>query len=81
VSLLRRALAEPPEGEHRAATLLELGRAERLAGDARAIEHLRQAAEQGTDPLFRAEAARELATGLAVAARLEEAVELLERAI
>jgi DNA-binding CsgD family transcriptional regulator len=80
-SLLRRALAEPPSSKDWAPTLLELGRAERLAGDPAAVEHLRQAAEQSTDPVFRAEAARELATGLAVAARLEEAVELLEHAI
>ena len=80
-SLLRRAVAEPPPAIERAATLLELGRAERVAGDPHADKRLREALELVADPRVRAEAARELATALAVAARLDEAVELLERVI
>ncbi|MGH3030344.1 MAG: ATP-binding protein [Gaiellaceae bacterium] len=81
VTLLRRALAEPPPVNERAATLLELGRAERLAGDPHAAERLRGALESTSDTSLRAEAARELATALAMTTRLEEAVQLLERII
>jgi DNA-binding CsgD family transcriptional regulator len=80
-SLLRRAVAEPPPAIERAATLLELGRAERVAGEPHAGGRLREALELVADAPVRAEVARELATALAVAARLDEAVELLERVI
>jgi DNA-binding CsgD family transcriptional regulator len=48
-SYLRRALAEPPQSDARPALLAELGSAESLVGDARAIEHLREALERATD--------------------------------
>jgi DNA-binding CsgD family transcriptional regulator len=81
VALLRRALAEPPAPPEWAATLLELGRAERLAGEPDAVARLRQAQHHASDPALHAEAARELATALAMGARLDDAVELLEAAI
>jgi DNA-binding CsgD family transcriptional regulator len=80
-ALMRRALAEPPAQDERAATLLELGRAERLAGETDAVEHLRQALAQASNAAFQADAARELATALATRARPDDAVELLEGAI
>jgi len=80
-ALMRRAVAEPPAQIEWAATLLDLGRAERLAGAPDAVEHLRQALERATDRRLRVEAARELSAALAIAARLEEAVELLEGVI
>jgi DNA-binding CsgD family transcriptional regulator len=46
---LRRALAEPPRPDARPALLAELGSAESLLGDARAVEHLREALERATD--------------------------------
>jgi DNA-binding CsgD family transcriptional regulator/predicted negative regulator of RcsB-dependent stress response len=48
-SYLRRALAEPPRPDARPALLAELGSAESLVGDARAIEHLREALEREAD--------------------------------
>jgi predicted ATPase len=42
-SYLRRALSEPPDPGERPALLAELGSAESLVGDARAIGHLREA--------------------------------------
>lgn len=48
-SYLRRALAEPPAADTRAALLAELGSAESLVGDARAIQHLREALEREAD--------------------------------
>jgi len=81
VTLMRRAVAEPPPQNQRAATLFELGRAERLAGESDAVDHLRQALEQAPDPGFYADAARELATALVTRARLDDAVALLEGAI
>ncbi len=56
-------------------------RAERLAGESDAVDHLRRALEQAPNAPFYADAARELATALATRARLHEAVELLESAI
>lgn len=49
ISYLRRALAEPPRADARAALLAELGAAESLVGDARAIEHLREALARESD--------------------------------
>jgi DNA-binding CsgD family transcriptional regulator len=56
VAYLRRALAEPPPAEERAALLLELGAAEvRVSGDD-AAEHLRAAYELIDEPVRKAEA-------------------------
>ncbi len=79
--LLRRALAEPPEPGQRAATLLELGRAERLAGEPAAVDRLREARDSAREPAVHTSAARELATALATETRLDEAVEVLGDAI
>lgn len=79
VTLMRRALAEPPPAGQRAAALLELGRAERLAGSTEAIDHLREAATAG--PALRVDASRELATALAMGARVEDASQVLEQTI
>ena len=46
---LRRALAEPPGAGERPGLLAELGSAEALVGDARAIGHLREALEGSPD--------------------------------
>lgn len=81
VTLLRRAVAEPPPAELWADVLLELGRAERLAGDGEAVAHLRQVQEATADPALRIAAARELATALAGGARVDEASAVLEQAI
>ena len=48
-SYLRRALAEPPQPAARPALLAQLGSAESLVGDGRAVEHLREALERATD--------------------------------
>jgi DNA-binding CsgD family transcriptional regulator len=81
VTLLRRALAEPPPSDLRPTVLLELGRAERLSGVSEAFGHLHQAREANADMAVRIAAARELATGLANGARVEEASAVLEQAI
>ena len=78
VTLMRRALAEPPTGAERAGVLLELGRAERLAGRSEAVDRLREAA---ASPALRVQATVELATALAMGARVEEASHVLERSI
>jgi DNA-binding CsgD family transcriptional regulator len=81
VTLLRRAVSEPPAAELWAEVLLELGRAERLAGAGEAVVHLRQVQEATTDAALRIAAARELATALAAGARVDEASAVLEQAI
>ena len=60
MSLLERALAEPPAPEKRAALLLILGRTETALGRVAALEHLNQAYELSVDPIERARCAREL---------------------
>ena len=45
-ALLGRALAEPPPAAERVALLLELGRAELLAGQEAALTHLAKASER-----------------------------------
>jgi DNA-binding CsgD family transcriptional regulator len=51
--LLRRALAEPPAATERAAVLGELGKAEVLAGDPAAADHLTEALGLTQDPASR----------------------------
>jgi DNA-binding CsgD family transcriptional regulator len=81
VSDLRRALAEPAVGEERRAVLLELGIAEEHAGDAAAVEHLREAYEVTTEQPARAEAA--LALGITLSSRwqVDEALAVLARGV
>jgi DNA-binding CsgD family transcriptional regulator len=74
---LRRALAEPPPNEQRGEVLAQLGRAESMAGDARAIEHLQAAYEHAGDPSQRAELAYILADACCYAgerARMSEVI-------
>jgi DNA-binding CsgD family transcriptional regulator len=75
--LLRRALAEPPAAADRTAVLLATGIAEAQAGDARAVHHLRSAAESASDPATRAQAALTLAPILGLAGHLGEGVDVL----
>jgi DNA-binding CsgD family transcriptional regulator len=70
---LRRALAEPPQADARPALLAELGSAESLVGDARAIEHLREALERATDAGSRRLAAVALARFLVLSGELGRA--------
>lgn len=74
VRLLRRALAEPPAPDERAAVLEDLGTAELRAGDHAAIEHLRAAADAAPQDIGRAGL---LARALAAPGRGAEAVALL----
>ncbi len=78
---LRRALAEPNPRHVRAALLAELGRAESLTYDARAIEHLSEALRLSKDPRERAAAAAQLASSLVEHDRAEDAGPILRRAI
>ena len=81
VTHLRRAQAEPPAPELRAAVLLELGRAEARAGDAEAIDHLEQAMAAAPDGRTAARAALDLAPVLKFAGDSVRAVEAVERAL
>ena len=81
VSLLRRALREPPTGSERGRLLFELGDAERMAGDPDAVQHLREALELAPDPDGREVAARCLAQVLTFGGHVDEAVEIVERVI
>jgi DNA-binding CsgD family transcriptional regulator len=78
---LRRALAEPIPDEVRAALLAELGRAETLTYDARAIEHLSEALRLSEDRHERAAAAAGLASSLVEHDRAEDAEPILRHAI
>lgn len=80
LALLRRAYEEPPASDERADTLLELGRAARLAGDADAVPYLRDALNDSTSPPARVVAARELAAALTTAGDVEAAATVLRRA-
>jgi DNA-binding CsgD family transcriptional regulator len=79
---LRRALAEPPAPDERAAVLLELGSAELRLGAPDAVEHLAAAAEllRG-DPIELARAARQHALALTISGRADQALAALESAI
>lgn len=61
VTLLRRALTEPPDTEARPHVLLELGIAEHELGDGEAAHHLREAGDAASDPVTRARAVVALA--------------------
>lgn len=81
VTLLARALAEPPADELRAELLLALGDARRLLGDPAAIAILRDARRLARDRRQRAEAARSLALALFAQLRVAEGVALLDEAV
>ncbi len=78
---LLRAVAEHPAEPQRAALLHELGLAAFLAGDSSARQHLAAAHGAAAGPSARGAIALDLAQYLIVAGRLDEASELLERAI
>ena len=81
VEVLRRAIAEPPEAEDRSPVLRELGTAERLAGDAAAIGHLRSASTLAGSAAARAEIAREVALAQSDLSRYTEAAHTLSAAL
>lgn len=75
---LRRALAEPPNPEERVRLLAELGSAESLVGDARAIGHLREALERSPDSEPRRAAALSLARFLVLSGETGRAASIFE---
>lgn len=81
VAWLRRALAEPPPSQQRAAVLLQLGMVEAELSDAGALDHLRVAHELTTDPAERARAALVLAGALLFTNQASEASELAQDAL
>src|SRR5262249_48279664 len=60
ISLLRRALTEPPRPELRPELLLELGRVEARTYLPDAVDHLRDAYDLGREPFMRGDAADQL---------------------
>jgi DNA-binding CsgD family transcriptional regulator len=64
VSLLRRALDEPPQPEVRLELLLELGRVEAMTSLPAALGHLRSAYELAREPAVRGQVADQLARSL-----------------
>jgi DNA-binding CsgD family transcriptional regulator/tetratricopeptide (TPR) repeat protein len=78
VTYLRRALAEPPLDEDRAAVLGELGGAERIARDPAALVHLEHAWQAATDPIARARLAELLADFLFYAGDVGRSSAVLE---
>ncbi len=81
ISLLGRALDEPPPVETRGELLFALGGAESQLGRPDAVGHLREALELAQDPRTRALIARVLGLVLAMSGRLGEGIVLLEQAI
>jgi DNA-binding CsgD family transcriptional regulator/predicted negative regulator of RcsB-dependent stress response len=79
-SYLRRALAEPPGRDERPALLAELGSAESLVGDARAIGHLREALQASRDSGLRRAAALALARFLVLSGETGRAASIFEAA-
>jgi DNA-binding CsgD family transcriptional regulator len=77
-ALLGRALAEPPSAEDRAPVLLELGRAEELAGQDAALAHLAEARELTGDRRQRAEIGLRLARAQANLFHWVESVDVSE---
>lgn len=80
VDYLRRALAEPPEGEERFDVLLELGLAERRIGAPEAAGRLEAAMHAATEPTGRARAGLEYGRTLFYANRLADAITVLSEA-
>ena len=78
VTYLQRALAEPPPPERRPALLSQLGLAESLLGDPRAVGHLRGVLEQSSDPAAQGAAARALARFLVLSGAPGQAATIFE---
>jgi tetratricopeptide (TPR) repeat protein len=81
VSLLTRALDEPPTAEERWAVLAELGDAESAAGLAASVDHLRQALDLTSTAAEREQVQRRLARALASHGSHREAAIILEQAL
>jgi DNA-binding CsgD family transcriptional regulator len=81
VTLLRRALEEPPPREARGEVLLELGSAELRLGGPGAAGHLEEAARLSKEPADVARAVRQLALAHTIAGRPDRSVQELEKAI
>jgi DNA-binding CsgD family transcriptional regulator/DNA-binding transcriptional ArsR family regulator len=79
-SYLRRALAEPPDPNERPALLAELGSAESLVGDTRAIEHLGVALDSAADAEPRRLAAVALARFLVLSGEPGRAAAIFQEA-
>jgi DNA-binding CsgD family transcriptional regulator len=80
-SYLRRALAETASAQVRVEVLLELGRAELIAGEPGAIEHLSEVIEADPEVDILVDAAVSACNALHFAGRYAEARELVERTI
>ena len=81
LSLLRRALAEPPNSEAMGSVLLAAGQAARANGDSEAISFLEEAIRRCGDPVERAALSRELATTMILFGELHPAADVLQAAI
>ncbi|HET6771324.1 MAG TPA: AAA family ATPase [Actinomycetota bacterium] len=81
VVYLRRAMAEGASGQDRVALLHDLGRAEALAGDARAIADLEEASRDTDDPVLRAQIASVLSQLYVMVGNWTGGHELLRRAL
>ncbi|HEX8648348.1 MAG TPA: AAA family ATPase [Thermoleophilaceae bacterium] len=79
VSYMTRALEEPPPEERRGPLLLELGMAEVSTFGPDAVEHLRAAHAELTDPVLKATAAYALARTLLFTGAPDEGATLAER--
>ena len=79
VAYLRRALEEPPAPETRAQVMLELGRAEAIAGEGQAVERLSAAVELIEDPRERALTSLDIGRALYAQGRQEDAAEAFRR--
>jgi DNA-binding CsgD family transcriptional regulator len=80
VSLLRRALDEPPRPELRLELLLDLGRVEAMTSLPAAAGHLRSAYELARDPSVRGRAADQLARSLVFLGAPDEGAAIAARA-
>jgi len=81
VTLLRRALAEPPPAERRGQVLAALGSGQLALGDDESIGNLQAALELADGPRERAALASDLAGAYLRALRIREAVDVLDAAI
>jgi DNA-binding CsgD family transcriptional regulator len=81
VRWLRRALAEPPSREARPRVLLDLGRAEAIAGEAQSVGRLREASDLIEDRHERAQTALDTGRTLFAFGRQADAAAAFERGL